>query len=174
MITVPAVRHSVPNFRPITGLTRGMGDAICDDAGNCYDDTTGDPLGNVNTGGANNPSLPPVLPPSLPISSQGPLVPGVISSSPSSTTASGTSAAQILAALAQGAGSGATIYKALQTPSLVPGTNLVYNPGTGQLQNALGISAGAIGSSLTSSVSSLLPLLLLGGLAVLVFSSLKK
>ena len=35
MITVPAVRHSVPNFRPIRGLTRGMGDLIATDYGDC-------------------------------------------------------------------------------------------------------------------------------------------
>lgn len=69
-------------------------------------------------------------------------------------------------ALINGATQTATgIYRATQSPSVVPGSNLVYNPATGQFLSASG--TGVVTPFGTVS-SSMLPLLLLGGGALLL------
>ena len=175
MMTVPSVRQTAPNFRPIRGLTRGMGDDYTDPT----DPTTtiGDP---TVTDLPDQPLLPPIslnLGPPL-SSSPPPLTPSevaqgqynnLITSGDTSTNTSGQSAAQLLAAIAQAGAAGSAIYKSTQSPSLVAGTGLVYNPATGQLVNASGV----LPTAATSSISSLLPLLLIGG-AILLISGMGK
>jgi hypothetical protein len=91
--------------------------------------------------------------------------------SPSSSSAP--SLTQILSAAAAVTGAGAQAYKSLQTPSLIPGTNLVYNPATGQISSATGLTAAGLlaastTSSLATSLSSMGPVLLIGGALLLI------
>jgi hypothetical protein len=78
---------------------------------------------------------------------------------------------QLLSGLTGDAASAAKIYQSLQTPSLIPGTNAIYNaatgqyynPTTGQVVNPSGISTLGV----PTDISAALPqLLLFGGLAV--------
>ena len=82
---------------------------------------------------------------------------------------SGLSLSQILGSAATAATTAAKINQSLQSPSLIPGTSLVYNPATGQITNSLGTA-----QALTSSLSSMLPLLLLAGGAFLLISMMGK
>jgi len=79
---------------------------------------------------------------------------------------SGPSAAQIAQIIAAGAQAGTAIAKSTQAPYLIPGTNTLYNPATGQILSSLGFSS--------QSLSSILPILLLAGGALLVFSVIGK
>jgi hypothetical protein len=95
---------------------------------------------------------------------------------PSSGTTPSSSApnlAQILAAAAQATGTAVKAFTTLQGPSLIPGTNLVYNPATGQLSNAAGIGTSGTTSSLSTSLSTsgIMPLLLLAIAAVVLISA---
>jgi hypothetical protein len=58
-----------------------------------------------------------------------------------------TTLAQLLQASATAASTAAAINKSIQTPSLIPGTSLVYNPATGQISNALGLTGTQIAAS---------------------------
>jgi hypothetical protein len=90
---------------------------------------------------------------------------------PTPTSSTPSSWATFLNSLTGGAATGVKIAQQLQGPSLVPGTNVLfnpvtgqyYNPATGQVVNAPGLpgSTSALGTSLMSS-----PLLLLGGLGL--------
>lgn len=75
--------------------------------------------------------------------------------------------AGIINALAAGAATGTKIYNATQTPSVIPGSNLVWNPATGTFVNASGllpgVSLNSLGTSLSASGISGTMLLLLGG-----------
>ena len=82
-------------------------------------------------------------------------------------TSTGLTAAQISQIFTSAAQSGVAIFKATSSPSLIPGTNLVYNPATGQIANAL---TGLTGTQVASSISSLMPLFLIGIGLVLVMS----
>jgi hypothetical protein len=82
---------------------------------------------------------------------------------------SGVNLAQLLGAASTAATTAAKINQSLQTPSLIPGTSLVYNPATGQISNATGVA-----QALTSSLGSMLPLLLLAGGAFLLISMMGK
>ena len=59
---------------------------------------------------------------------------------------------------------GLAIFKATSSPSLIPGTNLVYNPATGQVSNA---TTGLTGSQLASTLGLSPQLLLLLGAGLL-------
>jgi hypothetical protein len=82
-------------------------------------------------------------------------------------TSTGLTAAQISQIFTSAAQSGVAIFKATSSPSLIPGTNLVYNPATGQIANAL---TGLTGSQVASSLTSLMPMLLIGLGLILVLS----
>jgi hypothetical protein len=84
-----------------------------------------------------------------------------------SGTSSGLSASQITSIFTSAAQAGVAVFKATSSPSLIPGTNLVYNPATGQIANAL---TGLTGTQVASSISSLMPLFLIGIGLVLVMS----
>jgi hypothetical protein len=58
--------------------------------------------------------------------------------------------------------------KSLQSPYLVAGTGLVYNPATGQLVSSTAINASAISGGITSTITSLLPVLLILGAAFFI------
>jgi hypothetical protein len=85
-------------------------------------------------------------------------------------------AAQAAALIAQLGSTANSVYKSTQTPYTIPGTNLVYNPATGQLLNAG--TGGAIGgtgtgTNLLAGISTQ-TLLIGGGLLVLVLFMGKK
>ena len=82
---------------------------------------------------------------------------------------SGLNLAQLLGAALTAATTAVKLNLATQSPSLIPGTSLVYNPATGQIANAVGTT-----QALTSSLSSMLPLLLLAGGAFLLISMMGK
>ena len=82
-------------------------------------------------------------------------------------TSTGLTAAQISQIFTSAAQSGVAIFKATSSPSLIPGTSLVYNPATGQIANAL---TGLTGSQVASSLTSLMPILLIGLGLILVLS----
>lgn len=84
---------------------------------------------------------------------------GICSGSGSSLTPSQ------IAALFQGS---AGVLKSLQSPYLVAGTGLVYNPATGQLVSSTAINASAISGGITSTITSLLPVLLILGAAFFI------
>ena len=168
-MTVPSVRHTVPNFRPISGLT-GLGDD-CTDYGICITDPSPAPVPiDLN-------QVP--LPITLPITAQPDLGPGatlantggaLIPSTPTFNSAGQpTNWAAILQSIAGAGAAGSAIYKSTQSPSLIPGTNLVYNPSGGPL-----VSASGLPTTLTpSTLGSMFPLLLIVG-AVLLFSGGRK
>jgi hypothetical protein len=79
------------------------------------------------------------------------------------------SLAQISALISTTAGAANAVLKSTQSPYVLPGTNVIYNPATGQLANAsyVGLTSGSLGLSL-GSLSGMLPLLLIGGVILLV------
>ena len=81
------------------------------------------------------------------------------------------SAAQIAQIIGSSTNAAVSVYKATSSPSLVAGTGLVYNPATGQLVS--GTTGAQVASSIASSLSSILPLLLVVGAAVLILPMLK-
>lgn len=89
--------------------------------------------------------------------------PGVSSSSPSSLTS-------FLQAIPGLATTGLNIFQRVQGPSLVPGTQAIYNPSTGQYYNpSTGQVVNPTGATLgTSPIASSIPLLLIGGGVILV------
>jgi hypothetical protein len=89
------------------------------------------------------------------------------SGSPSSSPSGGLTPAQI-AALLSGS---STLLKSTQSPYLIPGTNVVYNPATGQI---VGSSGSITASSIASSLGSLMPMLLIIVAAVVFLPSLGK
>jgi hypothetical protein len=100
-----------------------------------------------------------------------PLTP-TFSPAPTGPTAS-QDLAGIFNALTQGAKSGVQIYNATQSPSLIPGTNAIFNPATGQYYNPTtgqvvnpftGATLGTMTGSLLSSPYILMGGLLIGGL----------
>lgn len=104
-------------------------------------------------------------------------LPQVGSSSPNNPSpnpgSGGVTPQQLASLLAAGAQGASAIYRATQSPSLVPGSSLVYNPQTGQLVPASGLSVGGLFGTSLSASGSLMPILLIGG-AVLLFMTLGK
>jgi hypothetical protein len=90
-------------------------------------------------------------------------------------TGAGVSAAQIAQIFTSAASAGIAVFKATSSPSLIPGTSLVYNPATGQVANA---STGLTGSQLATTLGvgsmSIGTILLLGGAAVLLLMMTSK
>jgi hypothetical protein len=86
-------------------------------------------------------------------------------------TNSGLTPTQIAQIITSASSAGIAVFKATSSPSLIPGTNLVYNPATGQIANAL---TGLTGSQLASSLLNPTTLLLLGGALILVMLLDKK
>ncbi len=74
----------------------------------------------------------------------------VCSGSSSSSSSATTDIASITSALANAANAATQAYKNTQSPSLISGTNLVYNPATGGILGAspTGVAASQISSSL--------------------------
>lgn len=71
--------------------------------------------------------------------------------------------------LQAGAATGVQIYRATQSPSLIPGTSLVQNPGQVPLQSAYSVNTQAAGSTLMS----VAPIAILGIGVVLVLVLMK-
>jgi hypothetical protein len=84
------------------------------------------------------------------------------------TAGSGVNLAQLLGSAASAATTAVKLNQSLQTPGLIPGTSLVYNPATGQITNALGTA-----QQISSSLGSILPLLLLAGGAFLLIEMME-
>jgi len=78
-------------------------------------------------------------------------------------TATGLTAAQISNLIAQAANAGVKILNATQSPYLIPGTQLVYNPATGALTSGIANQLTTPFGTLTGSTSSVL---MLGGFAI--------
>ena len=91
-------------------------------------------------------------------------------------TATGLTAAQISQIFTSASAAGINIFKATSSPSLIPGTNLVYNPATGQMANATygGLTGSQISAISTSSLTAYLPMILLGGGLLLVVMMMGK
>ena len=101
--------------------------------------------------------------------------PSVLAALATQGTSSGLSATQIASIFQQAANTGIAVFKATSSPSLIPGTNLVYNPATGQVSSATGLnSAGLASVDIASQLTSMLPILLLGGGAILVVMMMGK
>lgn len=81
----------------------------------------------------------------------------------------GTQLSQIFNSLTAGAVAGSAIYKNTQTPSVVPGSNLVWNPATGQFVNASGTTLTSPLGNLTTGGGGTM-LLVLGGALLLVLA----
>jgi hypothetical protein len=191
MIRVP----STVNYYPagFGGSLAGLGDDIVYDpsgSGAFIDTTTDvsfDPSGNPIS------SLPPLEPVVVP-----PIVPITAPTAPTDTTGlgpgqaitpgtptpagGGLTAAQI-AAIATAAGQAAiNVAKATSTPGLIPGTNLVYNPATGQflpgsgvgtpLGTQLAVTPTSLTASLSSSGALVIAIIAIGG--ILLFSSSRR
>lgn len=84
----------------------------------------------------------------------------------------GMSASQIAALLATAAQGATSVYRSTQSPSLVPGTQLVWNPSTNTLVPASGLNVGGLfGTSFSATgLSGMLPILLIGAAALLLLS----
>jgi hypothetical protein len=89
---------------------------------------------------------------------------GQLASVIQSGTSSGLNANQIAQIFSSASAAGLAIFKATSSPSLIPGTNLVYNPATGQVSNA---TTGLTGSQLASTLGLSPQLLLLLGAGLL-------
>jgi len=89
---------------------------------------------------------------------------------PTNTPASGSTLAQWIAALGIASQSATSAYKATQSPSLVPGTSVIYNPATGALSSGVATNLTALGSSFTSFI----PLLLIGAVGLFLINSGKR
>lgn len=93
---------------------------------------------------------------------------------PAGSTSSSASDAALIAALTS---AGTKALTASQTPYVIPGTNSIYNPATGQITAASGtaLPAGYVGATAaTSTLNTFLPYLGLGALALLLFYAVKK
>lgn len=97
-------------------------------------------------------SLAPLTAPNAPAPTQSQLA-NIVSNG----TASGLSAAQIAQLVASAANAGVSVLKATSSPYAIPGTNLVYNPATGQILPSSGLlnTASTLGTSM-------MPVLLIG------------
>ena len=147
----------------------GLGDTV-----DTYDPVTGEitPV-DVTTPGSSvfNYPIPldpstglPVGTPSLNVGSGG----GGVLTNPSSVTP-----AQIAAIINSSVGGAANLYKALQSPAVVPGSSVIYNPSTGQFLSAAGSGViTPLGSAAVSS-SGFMWLALAAGAAILLLGGRK-
>lgn len=96
---------------------------------------------------------------------------GTLPSNPTtaSLTSAGFTPAQAASLLTTAAQTAIAAYKSTQSPGLIPGTSLVYNPATGQVLNAAGAVVNS-GTTTTGSISPIMILLLIGGAALVIAS----
>lgn len=177
---MPFLRTNVRHFQPRRGIAgyvaavRGMGQCDPSDL-TCLESDGG--------GGAVSPG--PIAITSLPDLPVQPINVGTIPTQPTlptpaapTTPTQPSSLAQILASLAQGSQVGAQLFKSLQTPSLIPGTGVLYNPATNSYYNPQTGQVVAPPNYTTGAVlgTASFPLLLVGGLAIggiLLISAMK-
>lgn len=76
------------------------------------------------------------------------------------------------AAIAQAINSGLTqaeqIYLQSEGPGVIPGTNLVYNPATGQVINPSAVTIGSAGQAVNTALGGISPVMILGFGALIV------
>ena len=97
------------------------------------------------------------------------VTPSVLSTLATQGTSTGLTTAQITSIFSAAANAGVAVFKATSSPSIIPGTNLVYNPATGQVSSASGLTSSGLASvDIASQLTSMLPILLLGGGAILL------
>lgn len=146
--------------RPAIGL-RGLGDGEVDGTSSfdTFDNSNGDPLSVWDDPLTGTP-----IDTTVPISTPAPPVAGA--------STSGLTAAQIATLSAAGIQAAIQVIKSTGTPSLIPGTALVYNPATNQILPATGSSL--LTGGLTATTTSMLPILLIGGLAVVLLMGSKR
>ncbi len=91
-------------------------------------------------------------------------------------TATGLNAQQIASIFSSAANAGINVFRATSSPSLIPGTSLVYNPATGQMENAMygGLTGGQIGAIGTLDMTPYIPMILIGGGLLLVVMMMGK
>jgi hypothetical protein len=92
------------------------------------------------------------------------------SAAPTAAPGSALTPTQLNAIIGGAAQTGVSVLKATQSPTVIPGTNAIYNPATGQILGATSLTS----SQVESSISSFMPIILLGLGAVLVLSFAKK
>jgi hypothetical protein len=153
------------------GTRAGMGDTCYDELGDAFDCDTG-------TITSTPPPAPtPVTTPLMtgPTPTPGQLNQPIYPVSTSTPSSSGFNLANLFSSITNAAIAGQKIYLTAQGPSLVPGTNAIYNPATGQYYNPttgqVVNAPGVVGGSSTLfpaglSTANLGPILLFGGLAL--------
>lgn len=94
---------------------------------------------------------------------------GVSSGAPASSSSSSSDIAKILAAAGSAAAGASQVIRTVTPPYVVPGTNVLYNPATGQLAGASGV-----GTTLTSLGENLTPIIGLVVIGGLLLFALKK
>jgi hypothetical protein len=76
------------------------------------------------------------------------------------------------------ANSALSIYKQTQSPGVIPGSSLVYNPASGQIINPAAVTVGALGTAASSTLGSIslstIALVGLGLVGVIVLMSSKR
>jgi hypothetical protein len=126
----------------------GMGDSAAD----AWGSATSDPyyvdpstLESSNYGG-----YLPISSGSLgPVDQYGNLITPSVTPTTPTPAGGGLTAAQIAGLISGSASAAGTILKSTQSPSLIPGTQLVYNPATGQMTSGIATTASALSSSMT-------------------------
>lgn len=122
-----------------------------------------------------NPILGADLPGMLPIPAGSDIAP-VTTAVNGSVPGSSWSAAQILQAIGAAGQTAVGVFKATSSPSLIPGTQAVYNPATGQIIGAglLQTTGNLFGGAGTAAagLGSIMPLLLLGVGALVLVSAM--
>jgi len=85
-----------------------------------------------------------------------------IGGSAPATSSGSLSASQIAALISGGSSAAVNLLKSTQSPYLIPGTNIIANPGgTPIVGSSVGTTASQVVSSLTSGLSSMLPIILI-------------
>jgi hypothetical protein len=187
--------------QPMLGWKRGMGNIVWGSRGMGQYDSIDSDIGDTDVLGVTNPEVPVISPidfsglssldgdllnilggtPTVSTSTGGISSPinfaAVASQTPTQSTTQPTTAqgiASIFSSLASGAAAAEKLYLGAQSPSVVPGTNAIYNPATGQYYNPTtgqvvepnGLSVGSISTDLTSMLPNLL---LIGGIGLGAF-----
>ena len=148
------MRLIVPESRRMLGM--GDSSTLEGDSGSYYStggDITQTPgfTGTLDTGTSWNGGTPI-------FASQG----GSVPDSVMQTLNSGSSVniSQLVGSLSAAAQAAVKTFNATQSPGLIPGTNLVYNPATGAVINQAGTTIGAAGQAAASVASALSPTLI--------------
>lgn len=101
----------------------------------------------------------------------GPTPPATAVGTPSGSVGSGLTPAQIAQIIATGGQAAVNIAHATQSPYLIPGTNIIANPGGTPI---VGSGVGVTGSQLASSLMSFVPLIFAAVIGVVVISAIGK